>query len=141
MISDEVAKKDLITVRPYSPGDYNFIIATFLRGLYYGDSWFSLIPKKIFMTNYHIVAERLLKHPNLSIRIACLKDDPDVILGYSVSRNINEYKILDWIFVKSSWRRIGIAKSLLPSDINTVSHLTTVGKAIKPPHYEFNPFV
>lgn len=130
-------KSDLITTRDYAPADHPFIMSTFLRGLYYGDSWFSEIKKSIFMPNYHHVIEALLKKPTTRIRVACLVEDKDVILGYCVfSAGTVHYS-----FVKKAWRNIGIAKSLLPMDIKQVTHLTKVGLDItKKKGWDFNPF-
>lgn len=140
-------KKDLISTRSNTPGDRNFILATWLRGSYYGDSWYSLIPKNIFMEQYHTILEKFLLRPGVNIKIACLKDDPEVILGYSVSRNIKhgeaDISIVDWVFVKAAWRKIGIGKLLMPNKINTVTHLTKAGLSIlkqKLPNVIFNPF-
>src|ERR1035437_9927640 len=110
-------KKTLIRVRDVLPGDYNFIMATFLRGLYYGNEFFNSIPKEVFMSEYHAILERRIKGP-VTIKVACLKDDDDVILGYSIYRDVSvlgdSVKVLDWIFVKSAWRNIGIGKNLVP---------------------------
>lgn len=121
--------------------DKNFILATFLRGLYYGDSWFSSIPKQIFMANYKVVAEALLNNNRCAVKIACLKEDPDVILGYSIlSAN---YQVIHWVFVKNSWRQKGIAKSLLPQHPEAVTHLTKLGQKLllKFESTVFNPFI
>lgn len=132
-------KTDLIAYRTMIPEDKNFIMATFLRGLYYGDSVFTNIPKNIFMTNYHTVAEGILARPSTRISIACLKEDPTVILGYSV---LNDNETLSWVFVKKNWRGIGIAKDLTPSTVKTVTHLTKVGLSIvKKKGLVFNPFL
>lgn len=137
----DIAKQTLITIRPYKPEmDKNFVYATWLRGLYYGDSWFSMIPKAIFMTNYQAVIDRILSGPACEVKVACLKDDPDVILGYAVGHTVDAGYVLDWVFVKSSWRLIGVAKSLVPTQPIAVSHLTKVGRAIKPDNCDFNPF-
>jgi hypothetical protein len=142
-----INKADLITVRDYVPGDHSFVMATWLRGLYYGDSWFSAIPKSIFMANYHAALERLLSGPS-RVRIACLKDSPDVILGYVVTRKMaigtEVIDVLDWVFVKAAWRRIGIAKLLVPQTTRACTHLTRSGLAImkaKMPQVVFNPFI
>ena len=127
---------DLITLRPGVPDDKAFIMATWLRGLFYGDSWFSLIPKNIFMKAYHAILEAKLADPRTTVTVACLKDTPDVILGYSVSRGT----VLDWMHVKDSWRRIGIGKSLVPQNLSAVSHLSKLGKQLKPANVPFNPF-
>lgn len=128
-------------VRDYLPEDRNFILATFLRGLYYGDSWFSAIPKAIFMENAHRMIEQKLDTPGVHVQVACLSDDPSVILGYSISRCLYGVNVLDWIFVKNSWRRQGIAKTLTPEPLHAVTTLTKMGKALKPAHVIFNPYI
>lgn len=130
--------KGLYDIRDATDKDVNFVLATFLRGLYYGDSWFSLIPKPIFMANYKAVAEALLKRA--TVKVACLKEEPDVILGYSILSN--DYQTVHWCFVKSAWRRRGIAKSLLPQHPTAVSHLTKLGLILLPKLNSaiFNPF-
>lgn len=136
-----IDKKDLVAVREGRESDRNFILATLLRGLYYGDSWYSLVPKSTFMEHYHPIATWLISLPSTKIRVACLKDDPEVILGYAVMSQ--DETRLDWVFCKSAWRAIGIAKSLVPDTIKQVTHLTKVGLSIlkSKPGVEFNPFL
>ncbi len=128
-------KKDLVSIRGPRPDDVSFIYASWLRGLYYGDTWFGEIPKDVFMANYHRVLEAILTKAD--VRVACLKDDPDVILGYSVAYG----PILHWIFVKSAWRNIGIGKSLTDFKIEAATHLTKVGRSLKPKDCVYNPFL
>lgn len=137
-------KSQLITLRIGQPDDLNFVYSTWLKGLYYGDSWFSDIPKDIFMKKYHAVLDGILKRNNTTLIVACLKDDPDTILGYSVAswHPTDPGYVLHWAFVKSPWRRIGIGKSLMPPGVVSVSHLTKVGKALLPKIQDavFDPF-
>lgn len=135
-------------IRDAIASDRNFIFATWLRGLYYGDSWFTKIPKPIFMENYHRVIERILDQPNTHVKVACLADDPDVILGYSVYRQIKvddaDVNVLDWVFIKSAWRKIGIGKKLTPENLRAFTHLTKLAGDIikvKIPGLIFNPFL
>lgn len=133
-------KKGLIALRDYSLADRNFIFSTWLRGLRYGNEVFNFINSEIYFRFYQQVIESILGRPGISIKIACLKEDPEVILGYSVS----EKDVLHYIFVKTSWRRIGIANDLVPKNLSTVTHITSVGKSIlikKYPHVIFNPFL
>jgi len=148
MEATTVSKKELIDMRPYIEDDKNFVLATWLRGLYYGESFYSSIPKAIFMENYHSILEGFLDRNADSITIACLKEDPDVILGYSVVRNLKigeaDISVLDWIFVKTAWRGIGIAKMLLPKRLNACTHMTKLGSSIIKSHnldIIFNPFL
>lgn len=140
-MNDSDERQESITIRDYKPeSDRSFILATFLRGLYYGDSWFSLIPKNIFMENYHNILKNMFTRSGVNIKIACLKDDNDVILGYSVYHSVPKGIALDWIFTKSAWRNIGVARMLLPKNVVSCTHLTKVGKALKPKNCDFNPF-
>ena len=100
------------------------------------------------MEQYHNILEKFLLRPGVNIKVACLKDDPEVILGYSVSRNIKngeaDISVVDWVFVKAAWRKIGIGKLLMPTKINAVTHLTKSGRSIveqKLPNVIFNPFI
>jgi hypothetical protein len=138
--------RGLYAIRDAKPEDVNFILSTFLRGLYYGDSWFSLMPKDIFMDNYKAVASALLlRH---KVRVACLKEDDDTILGYSIVSL--DSSTVHWVYVRdakqadgSSFRKKGIAKSLVPADFKQVSHLTKLGLSLmksKFPNVTFNPF-
>lgn len=122
-------------------GDRNFILATWLRGLYYGDSFYREVNKDTFMKHYHGVVEAILAQPGTEIIVACLKEDPEVILGYAVGRKVEGLKVLDYLFVKSAWRNIGIAKSLVPVELDACTHLTKVGRIIKPASCAFNPFL
>lgn len=130
----------LYDIRDYREEDKNFILATFLRGLYYGDSWFSQIDKPVFMENYKKVIENLVDSPKTLIKVACLKEEHDVIIGYSIlSAN---YHTVHWVYVKNAFRKAGIGRSLVPSFPNEVTHLTTLGKSLmnKIPTAKFNPF-
>jgi len=130
----------LYSVRDNKPEDNNFILATFLRGLYYGETWFSEIPKDIFMDNYKKIAEALIHSPKVIIKVACLTDDPDTIIGYSILSS--DYQTVHFCYVKSAWRLKGVGKSLVPQHPTYVSHLTQLGKTLlsKLKPAVFNPF-
>lgn len=130
----------LFEVRECMENDKNFILATFLRGLYYGESFFSDVPKNLFMERYKRVAQALVNDPNTTIRVACLPEDKDVILGYSICSGDS----VNFCFVKAAWRQKGIAKSLVPTNPVYVvpQHLTKIGKELltKINNPKYNPF-
>lgn len=133
-------KNELVAIRDVKAEDRNFLLATWLRGLYYGESWFSLINKNVFMAHYHKVINYLLDSPNTTIKVACLKDDPEVILGYVVLSK--SPGVMHWVFVKKAWRKIGIGKLLVPADTKIVTHLTKAGLGYISNHsIDFNPFI
>ena len=133
--------RGLFSVREFRASDTNFVLATFLRGIYYGDSFFSRVPKDLFMERYKRVAQGLVTAPQIVIRIACLIDDPDVILGYAILSQ--DLDTVLYAFTKSAWRRRGIAKSLIPQDFKFIvpQHLTALGREIiKKYNISENPF-
>ena len=133
-------RSDLVSLRPAVEADRNFIMATIMRGLYYGESWFSEIPKPVFMERYHKVVEYLLGKDTTQVLIACLKEDPETILGYSILTP--SMQVVHFVFVKKPWRGIGIAGSLVPADTRSATHLTKTGLSIiRAKNIDFNPFM
>jgi GNAT superfamily N-acetyltransferase len=126
---------DIFIVRNVRIEDLNYIYDTWLNGLYFGNETFRLMREHIFKQNYQKVLEALI--PNTVIKVCALKDDIDTIIGYAVYRDT----ALDWVFVKPMWRRIGIAKKLVPEKIKTYSHITKMVKSYRPKTWEFNPFI
>lgn len=133
-------KSELVAIRGGTEVDKNFVYATFLRGLYYGETHFSEIPKQIFMENYHNKIATILENPATIFIIACLKEDPEVILGYSLISS--DLETVYFVFIKKAWRNIGIGKSLVPSSVKAATHLTRVGLSLaKKRNIIYNPFL
>lgn len=123
-------KRDLVMLREGIPADFKLICASWMHGLYHGnskDSWIAAIPEEIFNTHYRNIIKSILELPGIRIRVAALKDDPDVILGYSVSKG----ETLHWIYVKHAWRKIGIGQDLYPEQTKYITHLTDTGRTLK----------
>lgn len=130
----------MYNIREAKETDKNFVLATFLRGLYYGESFFSRVPKDIFMNRYKLVAQALVKDPNTKILLACLPEDTDVILGYNMMSL--DGSTVYFTFTKTAWRKRGIARSLMPTNVKYIAHLTKLGDSLmhKLPNVEFSPF-
>lgn len=137
--TDTVSRKDLIVIRDGVDDDKNFILLTWRKGLRYGNDWFELIEKSAYDVNYTKAINHILDLVLTEVKIACLKDSPDVILGYSVYTSNK----LHYAFTRRAWRNIGIFKSLVPKNVDTVTHVTDAGRAIlkKYPSIKFNPFL
>jgi len=126
-----------VLIRNAVETDLPFIYATWLKGLYHDKLWpaFRVVHQDTFYPNYHRVIESILSRS--TVFVACLEDEPDVVLGYSVVSG----NTLHWIFIKKAWRGNKIAKQLVPVTINSVSHLTKLGQKLKPKEWEYNPFL
>lgn len=124
-----------ILIRDPQSNDINFILSTMLKGLYYGWSFWQMVDQEAFFSNYEPFLKQLMLRS--TIKVACLADDQDVILGYSMFKD----STIHFIFCKKSYRKLGLAKLLYPDGITTVSHLTTQGDHIrKKLNLKFNPF-
>lgn len=146
-----MTKKDLISYRLSVPGDMPFIYRSVLMGTYHGNKptkgqrpdpkcpvdFFSSIDQDTFMKEYHGFLETMFSRPGTEIKIACLVEDNDAILGFSICLG----STLNFVFVKPDWRRIGIATDLIPKEITQVSGFTRVGDIIRRKRgWTFNPW-
>lgn len=123
------------------PGDENFIYSTWLKGMYYGNEFVRWVPEPAFFFNYRKVIKAILALPRARVKVACLKTDPNEILGYVVMEDNEGFTTLHWAFTKELWRKMGVAKKLMPATISEVTHLTKLGKSIKPASWAYNPFL
>lgn len=129
-------KDDLISIREIRPSDKTFLIDSWSRSLRSENNWFKSIDKDAYKAVYPAIIEALIN--NSHVRIACLKEDEDTIIGYSVSQP----PVLHWTFVRQQWRKIGLMNDLVPEGITTSSHLTNLGRLIlRKRKWKFNPFI
>lgn len=125
-------------IRNFKADDLPFIMSTWLKGLYYGETFYSDVPKQIFMDNYKKFLIAILERS--IVKIACSPEDENQIFGYSVLSK--DFTTIHWVFVKSLYRKKGIAKALVPQYPTYVSHLTPLGKSLLTKFKDcvFNPF-
>lgn len=127
-----------IVIRKPCPNDKDFILSAWLKGNYYGNSYFRQIPPDIYYREYADEIMRILNQPGVEIDIACDESYTQWIVGFSVTQNENLY----WIHVKRDFRCRGVGKLLLANRIiSTVKSTTKVGHAIaQNKGLIFNPF-
>ena len=116
----------------------SLIYSKWLRSLRYGNDYFKLIDPESYYHTYNKHIDFILGHPDTTVRLAVLSDNHDVVLGFSIIRNT----ILDYVHVHKDQRNHGIGRTLVPSGILTITHLTKIALAIWPkyPKVKFNPF-
>lgn len=116
-----------------------FVFSKWLRSLKHGNDYFKLADSQSFFEAYEPYIHAVLARPGTTLRLAVLADDHDVAIGWSAI----EGDTLHYVFVQYEYRNHGIAKSLVPVPIKTITHLTKSGLAIwhkKLPEARFNPF-
>lgn len=131
-------EQPLTSLRKATEADHAFIYNSWTNAQFYGFKPNRNIPDKAaFMRGLSIYIKKLLESPEVLVTVACVTDDPEIILGYSVM----ERTCLYWVFVKEPFRLQGIAKRLVfpCSDGMTVTSTTTTSQKIKH-DFTFNPF-
>lgn len=128
-----------LSIRDVDVQDLNFIFSSWKRSLYYTKPYRYIDPSTYHRCHGQLI-ERILNSPNVQIKVACLEDDPNIIVGYSVFQP----KTLHWIYVKEDWRRQRIADKLYPQGVQFCSHMTATFHIIRSanPRYwvVFNPY-
>lgn len=116
-----------IVIRPAELNDKSFIMATWLRGNYYGNPFFNFMPPDLYYKLYAILITDILFSDETRIDIACGENAPEWIVGFIVYTG----PILHWAYVKVDYRNRGIANMLCKEKgITTSSSTTKSGQAI-----------
>lgn len=124
----------LIAVRPFEPlKDAGFIFSTWPKSVYYsGINLEDCERKSDWFKAFHIYINNLL--PESEISIACMQDDPGIIIGYCIVSG----RTLQFIYIKELFRKQGIARLLLKLNpqIREINYafMTRVGDAILAEH-------
>lgn len=126
-----------IAYRAVEETDLPFIYATWLRGQRFGNTYFEQIDQSVYYAKYADYIKMLLERPDVTVRIACLSDEPDVIIAYSVFSSTCVF----WCHTKAAWRSKGIQKQMIPASIVCVNALTMPGNAIRlKKNWHLNPW-
>lgn len=108
----------MVSGREMLPEDLAFVYSTWRNGIYYGSlNRDKFPPADQFFREQTERIKNILAHAH--VRMACIKDAPDVILGYAVFTGDLH---LEWIFIKPQFRAKGIA-----------NFITVKTKTVSPP--------
>lgn len=92
-----------VTLRAYEPKkDEAFIYSTWTRNTYYAQKSRLSIEKKAWFKHKSAQIKEMLE--TAKVYIACLKEDPSLIIGYFVTQNNR----LVWAYIKKDYREQGI---------------------------------
>jgi hypothetical protein len=135
---------DLVKIRSAKPEDVAFIKDTYKKSLFDDNIFFKpsrgkKLFRKEFFDTCDLVMNSLL--PKSIVRVACLKEDEDVIVGYSLTDKFKDKNVLHYVFVRLDWRRIGLSKALVNEEIHLTTHMTWTGKKIISKDTIFNPYL
>lgn len=116
-----------LQIRDMVSGDYNFIIDSWLNQFKNSSEFARRIKHAIYFEKQAKVIEKLIARSK--VRVASLCSDPSVIVGYLVFELPPEKPIAHFVYVKPSFRRMGIARELVQGlniETCTFTHWTFV---------------
>jgi GNAT superfamily N-acetyltransferase len=118
---------ETVVLRKFNPSrDSGLIYDSFPKGVYYSSYLPIKTDKTKWFKDFFIYTKQLLATPD-AITVACMSDNSDVIIGYSIVVD----KALEFVYVKESFRNQGIAKLLLKNQqVELYKNVTKVGNAI-----------
>lgn len=128
MDETEEQEPEISTVvrRPFDAlTDSAFIFSSWRKALWFDEKR----DEKIANQFYSLASKRIKKIlalPQTIVRIACLQNDPNHIIGYSVMIDTH----LEWVYVKVDYRKQGIATLLIQGFESYSEPETKIGKAI-----------
>lgn len=108
-----ISMRSDIEVRLAYLEDLNFIFATWLKSYRHASSFARKISNDIFYKRHHLVIDLILKREGSRVLVAHPTGEPNVILGYVVSeKQPDGADVLHYVYVKKSFRQMGIGKAL-----------------------------
>jgi len=123
----DLGESKRIVTRDYeSSTDAPFVFATWRNCLWYDTHTSEDPPNPTF---YRVVTRKinlLLREPPTEVRIACLADDSNQMVGFAAL----SYSTLEFVYVKLDYRNQGIATLLTKGFTNIASPETKIGKSI-----------
>jgi GNAT superfamily N-acetyltransferase len=117
-----------LKVRFATNEDIPFIFSSWLRSFREQGYLARAVPNTIYYQNHHQILQKLVKRSK--VYIACNSNDVSQIYGYIVGEYIENALVIHYLYVKHSFRKLGVGKALFNSfDHDTslaacCSHLT-----------------
>jgi GNAT superfamily N-acetyltransferase len=122
-VRDKPLEKDLgatpIRVRPATESDAAFIFSSWLKCMR-GSNFAKEITSTVFFSEHHRVVERLLK--TCQVYVACDENNVDDIYGYGCAEMVDGVFVLHMIYVKHTYRNLGIGTLILNSFKHNSEH-------------------
>lgn len=104
-----MASEPLYTVRKPTSADTPFIFSGWLESYANSSPLTVNIPKTLFFDGHRALITPLLS--NAQVVVACLPDDPGVLLGFACGEPVDG--LLHYVYVKAAFRRMGVATRLV----------------------------
>jgi GNAT superfamily N-acetyltransferase len=132
-------------IRPAMEGDVPFIFSSWLKS-YRASIGTKQVNNTVFFSEHHKIIENLLR--TSSTFVICPAEDEAQICGYICAEQVDSIFVLHYVYVKQTFRGLGIAKLLLnkfdhdPEMAGICTHMTRVGETLSQRYgFLYNPYV
>ena len=103
---------EAIKIRDIDSNDIPFIFSTWLKSYKHSSAFAKRITNDVFFDFHHRLVDAIIRRPQTLIKVACLAEDPFVIIGYLVSEDTRP-AVIHYLFVKKAFRQMRVAQILL----------------------------
>lgn len=101
----------LVKIRSFNEDDTNFILNSWLKSFRNSPFAQNIAPYIYYTVQKRIIEDCIRNH---DIRVICVADDSSHIVGYACFSEIADGLVnIDYIYIKSPYRRFGLAKELV----------------------------
>jgi ribosomal protein S18 acetylase RimI-like enzyme len=105
-----MSKNNPVRLRPLIEDDLAFIFNSWLKS-YRFSHFAEKITNTIYFSDQHKLIEKLIGSSN--VVVACNEEDPSQVYGYIVGGEVDGISLLHFIYVKHTFRNMGVGKTLL----------------------------
>lgn len=112
--------QNMFVTREFRPSDFNFVANSYLRSYRSGPEA-KYMPSDFYYPEYKEKLTHMIKTGKVTI--LCSSQDEDQIVGYSITDKILDWNILHYVYIKFTFRRMGLAKQLL-ADLSLGQNVT-----------------
>jgi len=136
-----------VIIREVTDTDISFIYSTWLKSYRHG-SYAADMSNDVFFSYHKEIIAKILDQSNTEIKILVNEDDHDQIYGYAVQSKVGGRSITHFVYIKFSFRKLGLASRLVesmdlfPDTTNFITHLPRGYKNLKAKYgLEYNPYI
>jgi len=105
-----MSQNNSVRLRPIIEDDTAFIFNSWLKS-YRFSHFGEKITNTIYFAEHHKVIERLID--NSKVLVACNPEEPSQVYGYIIGEEVDGIFVLHFIYVKHTFRNMGVGKTLL----------------------------
>ena len=134
-----------IRIRPAIQEDVPFIFNSWLKSFRHSHIG-RLVTNEIYFNSQHKIIEKILQEN--TVMVACNQEDPSQLYGYIVAGDVEGHFILHYVYIKHTYRNMGLAKTLLntfshdPSTASVYTHHTRVAEKLASKYnFVFHPYL